>query len=777
MASRSASPGSAQSSPRRDKARVQVMVRVRPFSQREKDYSAARSEELRPILAVSGSRVGVLDPEHDYQEHMAFEYDECFWSCKGFDSDNELATQETIYEKTGKPMLASALAGYNCCIFAYGQTGAGKTFTMLGAPGCPGVSYMLIDDLFMHIQKQKAEDPGTVYKIEISFMEIYNEQCRDLFNAHGREDQFSDVKIRQDPLRGIVVQGLTTKEVQSSKECAKEMERGVSERALAETKMNATSSRSHAICQIAIQAANSATGLRRNALINLVDLAGSERLKMSGVEGTAAKEAKNINLSLSTLRKVFDVLIANSKRKRQDVPPYRESMLTWVLKESLGGNSKTMMIAAVSPHIENFEDTISTLRYALKAKAIVCKVICNEQPNAKMVENLKGQVAELEAMLAAGGGISAEERKELEEQVAGNQKALEEAQDLGKEMAVRQEELEKELAALEEQKVEMKHEMDNHRKQKFSAAFRSAFVIKKKKTEGMQIAAEISELRERSEQSDRRVDELERELKAAKAEASDVKRDADRRVRQLRREIDDCRGSLSEAELALSDMRIRVKELEPLCARLRDHCAEQGDILQKLERSHSQLQVEHDRLLRQQSDVETRSRRRVEEATSDRDDMARRKEHYKKQCIALQMLHEADTRIIEAIRGGRQAAVATARTEAKIEVKLAEARLCVDSTAPGLHSATEQAKRLSEELPEQHKQLQQLATSLREYRQAAAEWAADSTALRSKIQSDSSPAADVGSPPRPPAAISSPSTDWSAVRTPLDGVSPQRHAV
>ena len=332
---------------------VKVMVRVRPFSKREKAYCAERGQDLRPIIAADDTRIAVLDPVTGYQEKDAFQYDEVFWSVNGFDSPNPWADQSDVYEKTGKVMLASALDGYNCCIFAYGQTGSGKTHTMLGSPDSRGVSYLLIQDLFRHIEAEKAADHGTLCTVEVSFMEIYNEQVRDLFNSKSKEGEYSPIKIRQDPVKGILVQGLIQVQVKNAAECAKEMEKGVNERALAETKMNATSSRSHAICQISILQANSRTGLRRNALINLVDLAGSERLKMSGVEGTAAKEAKNINLSLSTLRKVFDTLIANSKQKnpaRHQVAPYRESMLTWVLKESLGGNSKTMMIAAISPH-------------------------------------------------------------------------------------------------------------------------------------------------------------------------------------------------------------------------------------------------------------------------------------------------------------------------------------------------------------------------------------------------------------------------------------------
>ena len=367
---------------------ISVMVRCRPFNKREKEWFQKNGREEKSILHFEGKTVTVLDPENDYVPKDAFAYHQCHWSCTDHESVNGFSTQQDVYATSGSLLLERALEGYNGTVFAYGQTGSGKTYSMLGGPGNPGISYLLIRDLFQRIDE--AQD--TKFSVHISFMEIYNEQVRDLFCKKSKAGEYKPVKIRQHPVLGIQVEGLEQLNVASAAECEKTMERGVNERALAETKMNATSSRSHAICQISIMQANADTGLRRNSVLNVVDLAGSERLKMSGATGVQLVEAKNINQSLSTLRKVFDVLIDNSKKKTKAVPPYRESMLTWVLKESLGGNSITTMIAAVSPCEENIEDTYSTLRYAQKAKAIVCKVIHNEQPNAKMVSNLKDQV-------------------------------------------------------------------------------------------------------------------------------------------------------------------------------------------------------------------------------------------------------------------------------------------------------------------------------------------------------------------------------------------------
>ena len=371
---------------------IQVMIRCRPFNKREEVWFAERDQDAVPVLSMDDSTVTVLDPANGYEPRDAFAYHHCYWSCTGHSTDVPQASQEDVYSTSGRPLLEKALGGYNGTVFAYGQTGSGKTYSMLGGPDNPGISYLLIRDLFQHIDREQVASPTTLYTVEISFMEIYNEQVRDLFCKKAKAGEYKPVKIRQHPVLGIQVEGLERLTVRSAQECEMTMEQGVGERALAETKMNATSSRSHAICQISLVQADSDTGLRRNSVLNIVDLAGSERLKMTGAEGTQLLEAKNINKSLSTLRKVFDVLIDNSKKNTKAVPPYRESMLTWVLKESLGGNSQTFMIAAVSPSEESIEDTISTLRYAQKAKAIVNKVIHNEQPNAKMVQTLKLQV-------------------------------------------------------------------------------------------------------------------------------------------------------------------------------------------------------------------------------------------------------------------------------------------------------------------------------------------------------------------------------------------------
>eukprot|EP00754_Rhynchopus_humris_P024449 Rhum_TRINITY_DN14894_c11_g1::Rhum_TRINITY_DN14894_c11_g1_i1::g.126108::m.126108 len=172
---------------------IAVMIRCRPFNQREKHWFAEQGKEVTPVLSMEGDRVNILDPANDYQPKDAFAYNHCYWSCVGFDSPNGIATQDHVYQTSGKQILEKALEGYNGTVFAYGQTGAGKTYSMLGAPGSPGISYLAINDLFAHIEREKVDNPGTMYTVEISFMEIYNEQVRDLFNKNVKAGQYSPV--------------------------------------------------------------------------------------------------------------------------------------------------------------------------------------------------------------------------------------------------------------------------------------------------------------------------------------------------------------------------------------------------------------------------------------------------------------------------------------------------------------------------------------------------------------------------------------------------------
>eukprot|EP00659_Diplonema_papillatum_P016423 gene16423-25175_t len=407
---------------------VRVMVRVRPFNARERQQL---SEEEWPMSIIymhpDSPKVDVLDKDGGIID--SYDFGETFWSIP--ESQKQIcskpfADQETVYKQMALPAVDAALEGYHACIFAYGQTGSGKTYSMLGSVKDPGIAPRLVDHLYERLEK--ANKKGWAFEVTLSFMEIYNEKVKDLLlemgppsPRHGRRrssaghnsplgrkstkhGDFRDLKVRQSQVIGVHVDGLTRlgpeQGVKTADAVKKVMRFGMEHRATAETKMNATSSRSHAIFQLCITAKNVQRSVTRYSHINIVDLAGSERITASGASGQTLVEATRINLSLTTLRRVIDALIHNSKHKSQIIPPYRDSLLTYILSESLGGNSNTMMLAAISPSELNREDTINTLRYAMKAKSIVNTLKRNEEKTAGRVGHFAAEIAALRAQLS-----------------------------------------------------------------------------------------------------------------------------------------------------------------------------------------------------------------------------------------------------------------------------------------------------------------------------------------------------------------------------------------
>jgi kinesin family protein 1 len=258
-------------------------------------------------------------------------------------------------------MLHHSFEGYNVCIFAYGQTGSGKSYTMMGKPegGEKGIIPRTCEEMFDKIVSNS--DPSLSFSVEVSYMEIYCEKVRDLLNPKSS----GNLRVREHSKLGPYVENLAKLAVTSFANINDLMDEGNKARTVAATNMNETSSRSHAVFTIILtqKKHDSMTGLNTEKVskISLVDLAGSERAKDTGAEGKRLQEGANINKSLTTLGKVIHALAAS--KKKGDYVPYRDSVLTWLLKENLGGNSKTAMIAAISPAHINYEETLSTLRY------------------------------------------------------------------------------------------------------------------------------------------------------------------------------------------------------------------------------------------------------------------------------------------------------------------------------------------------------------------------------------------------------------------------------
>ncbi|XP_031701660.1 kinesin-like protein KIF1B isoform X3 [Anarrhichthys ocellatus] len=379
-------------------ASVKVAVRVRPFNSRE------MGKESKCIIQMQGKTTTILNPKAPKEPAKTFSFDYSYWS-HTTPEDPSFASQNLVFNDIGKEMLAHAFEGYNVCIFAYGQTGSGKSYTMMGKQeeGQEGIIPMLCEDLFEKIDDASNKEELS-YSVEVSYMEIYCERVRDLLNPKNK----GNLRVREHPLLGPYVEDLSKLAVTSYTDIADLMDAGNKARTVAATNMNETSSRSHAVFTIVFtqKKHDSETDLSTEKVskISLVDLAGSERADSTGATGTRLKEGANINKSLTTLGKVISALAEVSKKKKKtDFIPYRDSVLTWLLRENLGGNSRTAMVAALSPADINYDETLSTLRYADRAKSIKCNAIINEDPNNKLVRDLKDEVARLKELLRAQG--------------------------------------------------------------------------------------------------------------------------------------------------------------------------------------------------------------------------------------------------------------------------------------------------------------------------------------------------------------------------------------
>lgn len=380
---------------------VKVAVRVRPFNYREV------SRQAQCIIEMTGSTTSIVNPKAtpgSKEAIKSFNYDYSYFSMDP--NDENYSSQLMVYKDIGEEMLEHAFEGYNVCIFAYGQTGAGKSYTMMGKQeeGQEGIIPQICKDLFRKISYTSNE--RLKYSVEVSYMEIYCERVRDLLNPKNR----GNLRVREHPLYGPYVEDLSKLAVLSYEDIHDLIDEGNKARTVAATNMNETSSRSHAVFTIFFtqQQQDSTTGLMTEKVskISLVDLAGSERADSTGAKGTRLKEGANINKSLTTLGKVISALAeiaATKKKKKADFIPYRDSVLTWLLRENLGGNSKTAMIAAVSPADINYDETLSTLRYADRAKQIVCKAVVNEDANARLIRELKEEIQKLRELLKQEG--------------------------------------------------------------------------------------------------------------------------------------------------------------------------------------------------------------------------------------------------------------------------------------------------------------------------------------------------------------------------------------
>ena len=453
--------------------RVKIAVRVRPPNERE---TGMGNELGRCIISMEGNQTTITNPlafdEDGTVEDRAvwastFAFDHSYWSVAA--ADDHYQSQENVYEDLGAFILENAWEGFNCSIFAYGQTGSGKSYTMMGVGSTlasprehwgliPRICYGLFDNI-----ARASEQLGDAvqYKVDVSYLEIYNEAVRDLFRPRGEtaaaaaaaEDAVAfsrrgsggsqggagaasaALRVRSHPKTGVYVEGLTRLAVSCYEDIETLLDEGGRARTMAVTKMNQQSSRSHAIFTVLFQQTRADAGRQTDtqSKICLVDLAGSERAEQSGAVGQRLREASEINKSLSVLGDVIQALASaktgtrgGAGAGRQEHVPYRNSVLTWLLKESLGGNAKTVMVATLSPCAAYYDESLSTLKYIDRAKSITCSVKVNEEPHEKLIRELRAEAARYEALYkkmleqndgAVGGGAEVEETAERRDQV------------------------------------------------------------------------------------------------------------------------------------------------------------------------------------------------------------------------------------------------------------------------------------------------------------------------------------------------------------------------
>ncbi|XP_030582296.1 kinesin-like protein KIF18A [Archocentrus centrarchus] len=507
---------------------VKVVVRVRPTNESEK------RENCRNVVQVVDKHMLIFDPKEEdlscfgsqrvrnrninkrANKDLKFVFDQVF---------DENATQVDIFENTTKGVLDGVMNGFNCTVFAYGATGAGKTHTMLGSPNDPGVMYRTMNELFKRMDDAKEEKE---FAVAFSYLEVYNEQIRDLLANAG------PLAVREDSSKGVVVQGLTLHKPKSAEQIFEALDSGNRNRTQHPTDMNATSSRSHAVFQIYLRQQDKIASLNHNvcvAKMSLIDLAGSERASATNAKGARLREGANINRSLLALGNVINAL-ADPKSKKAHIP-YRDSKLTRILKDSLGGNCRTVMIANISPSSKSYDDTHNTLKYANRAKEIKSSlksnvvsldshigqyaVICEKQ--RQEIVQLKLKLKEYEAKSTAPGAFSTISSQKQEE----FKRASEALQQIFSSRAqIRREQLDLERQLKENELRQRYSEADNLQvqylcaKEKRKATCKHERKIASLRTQQQHICERLNKAEERFLENDGWLHRIENEIKLLK---------------------------------------------------------------------------------------------------------------------------------------------------------------------------------------------------------------------------------------------------------------------
>ncbi|XP_069371135.1 kinesin-like protein KIF3B isoform X2 [Paralichthys olivaceus] len=432
---------------------VKVVVRCRPLNRKEESNGPAGGIVQMDLglgqVILRNPRAPASEPQ------KTFTFDAVY---------DASSKQRDLYDESVRPLIDSVLEGFNGTIFAYGQTGTGKTYTMQGAwldPEKRGVIPNAFDHIFTHISRSQSDKQ---YLVRASYLEIYREEVRDLLDPNHANARA--LELRESPETGVYVRDLTSCVCKSIKEIEEVMNVGNQARAVAATDMNEHSSRSHALFLITVECSQPGPDGRKHIRVgrlNLVDLAGSERQAKTGVQGERLKEAAKINLSLSALGNVISALADG----RSGHVPYRDSKLTRLLQDSLGGNAKTVMVATLGPAPQHYDETLTTLRYANRAKNIQNQPRVNEDPKDALLREFQMEIARLRAQLNHRKWRSQQKKEHVEgegwerdgdEETDGEDEDLEVEKDAEEYVKLEEQRLEREKEAIRDDRFMLAEE-------------------------------------------------------------------------------------------------------------------------------------------------------------------------------------------------------------------------------------------------------------------------------------------------------------------------------
>lgn len=524
---------------------VTVVVRCRPMSPKEKSMGYQQVVEMW----TDQGTVLIRNPKENHKDPVkTFTFDAVYdWN----------STQQDLFDETVRPLIESVLNGFNATIFAYGQTGTGKTYTMEGCKSAAaavdgaderGVIPKSFEQIFTHISRTTDKQ----HLVRASYLEIYQEEIRDLLD----KDPKKRYELKESKEVGVYVKGLRSFVCKSVKEIEHVMTVGNRNRTIGATDMNEHSSRSHAIFMITVEMSdlNGAKGQVRVGKLNLVDLAGSERQAKTGATGDRLKEASKINLSLSALGNVISALVDD---KCQYIP-YRDSKLTRLLQDSLGGNSKTLMVANIGPASYNYDESLTTLRYANRAKNIQNQPRINEDPKDALIRQYQEEIERLKTLLveqthkthpvATGEDLSWEQQNEYYNREAEELEQQKANILMGEDQS--EEEKAKELQALEEKRrlveSERRYAMElNEKIQSMESKLLQGGknIIDHTNEQQKALEKRMAEIRERKQQSlqmQKRLEEVEESAESIRLSYSNLLEEVEAKKKQLSKIVAKC---------------------------------------------------------------------------------------------------------------------------------------------------------------------------------------------------------------------------------------------